>query len=93
MSQLSAIIAAAVAKHSEVSERLDICTKSISTWKATYSKPAKKTTVGVDQNAEMRRLKAELLALYQSLKNFAAEPDLGFNLALLHRSTAARNTP
>jgi len=46
---------------SEVAERLGISTKSLYTWKAHYSKPAKKATVGADQSAEIRRLKAELL--------------------------------
>ncbi len=46
---------------SEVAERLGICTKSLYTWKAHYSKPANKATVGADQSAEIRRLKAELL--------------------------------
>jgi len=46
---------------SEVAERLGICTKSLYTWKAHYSKPGKKAAVGSDQSAEIRRLKAELL--------------------------------
>ena len=46
---------------SEVAERLGICTKSLYTWKARFSKPAKEAKVGADQSAEIRRLKAELL--------------------------------
>ena len=46
---------------SEVAERLGISTKSLYTWKARFSKQAKKATVGADQSAEIRRLKAELL--------------------------------
>ena len=46
---------------SEVAERLGISTKSLYTWKARFSKPANKATVGADQSTEIRRLKAELL--------------------------------
>lgn len=46
---------------SEVAERLGISTKSLYTWKARFSKPAKDAKVGAGQNAEIRRLKAELL--------------------------------
>jgi len=45
---------------SEVAERLGICTKSLYTWRARFSKPAKEAKIDTGQNREIRRLKAEL---------------------------------
>ena len=45
---------------SEVAERLGISTKSLYTWKARLSKPAKEAKIDTGQNREIRRLKAEL---------------------------------
>ena len=45
---------------SEVAERLGICTKSLYTWRARFSKPAKDVRIDTGQTREIRRLKAEL---------------------------------
>jgi len=45
---------------SEVVERLGISTKSLYTWKARLSKPAKDVRIDTGQTREIRRLKAEL---------------------------------
>ena len=45
---------------SEVAERLGISTKSLYTWKARLSKPAKDVRIDAGQSREIRRLKAEL---------------------------------
>ena len=46
---------------SEVAERLGISTKSLYTWKARFSKPAKDAKIDTGQSREIRRLKAELI--------------------------------
>ena len=45
---------------SEVAERLGISTKSLYTWKARLSAPAKDVRIDTGQTREIRRLKAEL---------------------------------
>jgi len=45
---------------SEVAERLGISTKSLYTWKARLSAPAKDVRIDRGQTREIRRLKAEL---------------------------------
>ena len=45
---------------SEVAERLGICTKSLYTWRAQFSKPAKEVKIDTGQTREIQRLKAEL---------------------------------
>jgi transposase len=46
---------------SEVAERLGISTKSLYTWKARLSEPAKEAKIDTGQSREIRRLKAELI--------------------------------
>lgn len=45
---------------SEVAERLGVSTKSLYTWKAQFSKPAKERAAEADLAVELRRLKREL---------------------------------
>ena len=45
---------------SEVAERLGVSTKSLYTWKAQFSKPAKAREAEADLTIELRRVKKEL---------------------------------
>ncbi|MBU2867347.1 transposase [Pacificibacter marinus] len=44
----------------EVSERLEISTKSLYTWRAQFSQPCQQINETTEQAAEIRRLKKEL---------------------------------